>query len=227
MIAVGWGEGLDQAARLLNTLPDAEHLTVASPYHEVLQAQFVGHTVDLGDVDSADYAVLYVAATQRRLPNEALIDKLQGHASIGHVQIGGITYADVYPLDRGTFSDRLTVHHVELSPHVVTRGAPIGIRLTVTENSPTIIARGDLLAELTLINEDDGIAGSQTVVQLTPDDQPILVNMPAPSRRAQYLLRVRLRTNAQSGWQMVTTRPSGAAGDSDSIVFPSASVRVQ
>ena len=46
-IAVGWGEGLDQLAPALNERPDAEYLTVSTPYPEVLQGQIMGRAVDL------------------------------------------------------------------------------------------------------------------------------------------------------------------------------------
>ena len=56
----------------MNGLPGANRLTVSSPYPEVLAAQFVGQAVDLDAYDLADYAVTYVAASQRHLTDPNL-----------------------------------------------------------------------------------------------------------------------------------------------------------
>ena len=112
-ISVGWGEGLDQLAPVLNQRPDGSYLTVSTPYPEVLQAQIVGRAVDLDAYDVADYAVRYVAASQRHLTTPALDAALAGREPIQRVEIAGIPYAELYELDRPSFAGDLQVRQLE------------------------------------------------------------------------------------------------------------------
>lgn len=64
---LGWGEGLDSAASYLNSLPQADALTVASYYPSEFQSNFVGRTVPIHQQDSpsVDYVIVYRAMFER------------------------------------------------------------------------------------------------------------------------------------------------------------------
>ncbi len=77
-VPVGWGEGLEQAALYLNSLPDAESFTVSSWYSDIFQPYFVGQWASFSDDGrgqlSADYVVFYINQMQRQKPYAGLID---------------------------------------------------------------------------------------------------------------------------------------------------------
>lgn len=103
LMAVGWGEGLDQAAAYLNQKPEADRLTVAAWYGDSSFAPFFkGHTLDYfrqkGNVLAADYVVVYVYQRQRRLPDEGLYNFLARQGPPEHViELNGVPYAWIYP----------------------------------------------------------------------------------------------------------------------------------
>lgn len=73
----GWGEGLDEAARWLNTHPLADVLTVASWYPGVLSTYFNGKTMSLSSRDDhrVGFVVLY-SNMQGRAPDTIASDVL-------------------------------------------------------------------------------------------------------------------------------------------------------
>jgi len=83
VLQIGWGEGLDEAARYLNAMPGAEGMTVASWYERVFSEFFVGKTIYIedratisrGEVQSildADLIVIYYHQFQRAMPENLL-----------------------------------------------------------------------------------------------------------------------------------------------------------
>ena len=105
IMMVGWGEGLDQAARYLNSISIAKGVRVLSWYGEGCFSYFyAGATDTFGDdyaytnLRSTDYVVLYVNEWQRRLPGEKFLDIFQRLSPEHVVRIGGIEYARIYNL---------------------------------------------------------------------------------------------------------------------------------
>jgi len=222
LISVGWGEGLDQAAQTLNALPDARTITVASPYPEVLQAQFAGRAVDLDAYDLADYAVRYVAADQRQLTDATLGAALESRQPLSRVEIAGIPYAEVYALERPTFADGLRLSQIAVSPSLTTRGGNVSVQLAWEGTAP-----GDLEAELSLVDAGDGTPLSTALVPVVADGQPHVAIVKAPNRRDKYVLAVRMRDRRDGQWQPVSVWPLGPWHDPDRLFFRSAWVRVQ
>lgn len=112
ILQIGWGEGLDQAARYLNAKPGAEHMTVASWYERVFSEFFVGRTIniedqvrisknEIEDILSADYIVIYYHQLQRGMP-ENLLEIIGDQDPIHRVWINGLEYVRIY--DPATFS---------------------------------------------------------------------------------------------------------------------------
>jgi len=101
--AVGWGEGLEQAAAWLNAQPDITGVTVATVRTEPLQAYLRSGVQAIAPLatgfdSQTGYAVVYLTDVQG---GEALspFDLLYGRAPPAHeVVIHGITYAWIYQL---------------------------------------------------------------------------------------------------------------------------------
>ena len=93
-IAVGHGEGLDQAARYINTQPDASEARVAvySLLCEHFQALIRGTAIRHDRAGPATYVVDYITARQR--DRRARVDLVQPPADV--VWINGLDYVRVY-----------------------------------------------------------------------------------------------------------------------------------
>jgi hypothetical protein len=115
VMLIGWGEGLDEAARYLNQKPDATELTV-SVWYDVgpFSYFFEGESLYIPivpDVEprrlerllSADYAVIYYHQWQRNTP-QPLLDILALETPEYIVQIDGLEYARVYDLQGGSLA---------------------------------------------------------------------------------------------------------------------------
>jgi len=108
VMMIGWGEGLDQAARYLNTKPNAEDLRVMTHYPDGSVSYFFdGKARDLPDVwegpdadqmDGIDYLILYVHQWQRQIPDPAMVDYFSTKIPEFVVKIDGLEYARVYNL---------------------------------------------------------------------------------------------------------------------------------
>jgi hypothetical protein len=112
MMMIGWGEGLDEAARYLNSISGARGFKVISWYGEgSFSYVFKGFTADL-DLDftpesfkKADYAVLYISQIQRGLPNQAVLDYFDTLTPIKTIWLNGFPYAQIYSLRAEQGSD--------------------------------------------------------------------------------------------------------------------------
>jgi 4-amino-4-deoxy-L-arabinose transferase-like glycosyltransferase len=104
IVPVGWGEGLDQAARYLNLKENALDLRVASEFGEGFAPFFVGETRpwrEKSDADimpwyTTDYAVLYIGELQTSTPNEATVRYFRSLEPQYTVHLNGIEYAWIY-----------------------------------------------------------------------------------------------------------------------------------
>lgn len=108
LMQVGWGEGLNEAAAYLNTLPNAESLKVVSWYSTTFEPYFKGQAIYKIDDDkisrspkpglAADYVVFYINQTQRLLPSEGALQYFRASASpVYTVTLNGLDYAWIYP----------------------------------------------------------------------------------------------------------------------------------
>jgi 4-amino-4-deoxy-L-arabinose transferase-like glycosyltransferase len=107
VINVGYGEGLDQAARYLEAQPNASELTVLSWYGTgPFSYYFSGSVLDMlirsawdssnaKRLDSSDYVVTYVSQWQKGM-TKALVDTLSRIEPEHIVVINGAEYAKVY-----------------------------------------------------------------------------------------------------------------------------------
>ncbi|HZD57329.1 MAG TPA: phospholipid carrier-dependent glycosyltransferase [Anaerolineales bacterium] len=105
-LMIGWGEGLDQAARYLNSKPGAERLRVMAHYsYGCFSYFFKGETVNFVDgwnettrdqLKDVDYAVVYVHQWQRNGPDPEVLAYFASKTPEHIVWIDGIDYAQVY-----------------------------------------------------------------------------------------------------------------------------------
>ena len=108
VMMIGWGEGLDQAARYLDSLPGVERLRVMSHYPDGSFSYFFeGETIaqidhweglESSQFDNVDYFVLYDHQLQRQQPDRELLAYFESQTPEYIVRINGLEYARVYNL---------------------------------------------------------------------------------------------------------------------------------
>jgi hypothetical protein len=102
---VGWGEGLDQAARYLNALPRTNKERAIAWYGDGCFSYFFdGTTVPIGldfllsDLRGTDFVVLYLNQWQRGLPSAEFMAYFEQLKPSHVVRIDGVEYVRVYNL---------------------------------------------------------------------------------------------------------------------------------
>jgi hypothetical protein len=110
VMQIGLGEGLDQAARYLNTKHKPGQLRVISWYGDAPFAYFFkGKTINmpedatLTDLQNADYVVFYYHQIQRQIPSSMVLEFFDAQTPEYTVSINGLDFAKVYNLDDITF----------------------------------------------------------------------------------------------------------------------------
>ncbi|MBI1879254.1 MAG: glycosyltransferase family 39 protein [Chloroflexi bacterium] len=99
-VNIGWGEGLDLAARYLNDLAGQNPPQVAAWYSNQFAPYYHGHTIDLSDQSSTltgDYTVFYVNQVQRGFPSREILTYFRQREPAHIIKLGGIEYAWIYP----------------------------------------------------------------------------------------------------------------------------------
>jgi hypothetical protein len=104
---IGWGEGLDQAARYLNDKAEGDNLRVLAWYPDGSFSYFFdGETVGSAaewvetkaELDHSDYAVLYANQWQRYLPFPQYVDYFDRYKPEETIYIDGLEYIRIYNL---------------------------------------------------------------------------------------------------------------------------------
>lgn len=119
VMLIGWGEGLDQAARYLNAKPDAEQLSVSAWYGdgpfsyyfagEQRPIRFNSNITNIIRWLTTDYVVLYANQWQRRLPTEELLNYFAEQTPEKVVTIDGLEYVRIYNVRDAPPPDYLAV----------------------------------------------------------------------------------------------------------------------
>jgi hypothetical protein len=109
IMMIGWGEGLDQAARYLNEKHDSNKMRVISWYGDGCFSYFFqGKTIPfyttkdmsnakIKEILDLDYAVIYIQQRQREIP-KSLINFLNQEIPEYSVWINDIEYVRIYNL---------------------------------------------------------------------------------------------------------------------------------
>jgi hypothetical protein len=105
---IGWGEGLDQAGRYLESLPQADSLQVMTNYPDGSVSYFFDGKlrdwlstwkgVEALRDRGVDFLVLYIGQRQRQNPDQNMMDFFAGQIPEFTARINGIDYAKVYNL---------------------------------------------------------------------------------------------------------------------------------
>jgi len=108
VMMVGWGEGLDQAARYLNQRPGSPKLRVASGVWNGTFSYFFRGQIERGPFladsesetgwDSSDYCIVYINELQRNRLPQALLNRLSHLTPVLVVQLQGLDYVRVYDI---------------------------------------------------------------------------------------------------------------------------------
>lgn len=105
VMMVGWGEGLDQAARYLNNKPDAQGLKVMSwyvdgPFSYIFQGQSLGTASEWEEtkrqLSRVDYVIIYIHQWQRQLPFSEMLKYFSGLQPEHTIYLNGLEYAQIY-----------------------------------------------------------------------------------------------------------------------------------
>ncbi|MGE3270639.1 MAG: glycosyltransferase family 39 protein [Chloroflexota bacterium] len=95
-IMVGWGEGLEQTAAYLNSLPNAKRLIASTQYHHVLRLPFNGQTVRVPSGVTVDYYVVYVNMVQRNTVPIPVSQAMATTEPVFTATVNGVPFAWVY-----------------------------------------------------------------------------------------------------------------------------------
>ena len=105
VMMIGWGEGIDQAARYLNGKPDAERMRVISWYPDGSFSYFFkGETLGAAPeweqtepiVFGSDYVVTYIHQWQRGLPFPEMLAYFSKQTPEQVIILNGLEYAQIY-----------------------------------------------------------------------------------------------------------------------------------
>ncbi len=132
-IIVGWGNGLDEAARYLNGKENATELRAASWYYGSFAPFFAGQSWPLSKRNlywqEVDYAVLYLNGVQRLLPNPDIVGYFRSLEPEHTVRFRGLEYAWIYRVPRPLPDVLLPMQHVQrvdLGDQILFLGYDIG-----------------------------------------------------------------------------------------------------
>ena len=130
LVRVGWGEGLDELGRWLNTQPDvhASHLGVR--YTATIFPYFQGD-ISSPVSDELDYVGFYIKQSQSGYPAPEILAYFEGKPVLHTVTLDGVDYAQVYdgPGMIRTAETGRPNWPIAFRPHTIY--APIGDRLTL------------------------------------------------------------------------------------------------
>ncbi|MFN8474268.1 MAG: glycosyltransferase family 39 protein [Anaerolineae bacterium] len=135
-LLVGWGEGYDQAATYLNSLPDAENLQVAARGVSQFAPLFVGETRSAPGFRpyQTDYVVLYLNEVQRQR-NQSLVNRYYNNPDehpLRVIDIDGINYAWIYTNTTATAPLAYISQNARPGDGFVVNGASLAARSTPT-----------------------------------------------------------------------------------------------
>jgi hypothetical protein len=94
-VKLGWGEGLDQVGRWLETRPEPAASRTGSYYASTLAPFYSGELAD-PTAPRLDYLVLYRKQRQGGVPSPTFIRYYENQGALHTVRLNGIDYAEVY-----------------------------------------------------------------------------------------------------------------------------------
>jgi hypothetical protein len=140
VLFVGWGEGLDQAARYLNQKENPADLTVAALPLEQFAPFFVGETAEWSEGEernlipwhTADYLVRYISFGFRARAYNYFCSLEPEHV----VRLNGLDYAWIYKVPDEVVSEAMPAQYpqlVQFGDSIMFLGHSLGVSSVVTE----------------------------------------------------------------------------------------------
>lgn len=215
VLFVGWGEGLDQAARWLNEQPDAKNLRVVSWYGNGPLSYFLSSREPVASFWSpdfwfdTDYAVVYVNQWQRRIPAPEAADFFANRTPAHTVTAGGLELARIYDLHGVTppdftglytasaadLTDQLRLAAYALGSHTFLSGDRFTIRLywkRLTPMTPGSTVTIRLIApnEAEVARSEHPLASDWSPNGILPDEHELTI--PGDAASGDYRLMLGL-----------------------------------
>jgi 4-amino-4-deoxy-L-arabinose transferase-like glycosyltransferase len=124
VMLVGWGEGLDQAARYLNNRDDPVKVQTATWYDSEFAPFYPGETLPLREVDAgnvipwllSDYVVSYLPQVQSNAPDEATVRYFRSLEPEHIIHLKGMDYAWVYRTPKALPDEVIPALHARKVP---------------------------------------------------------------------------------------------------------------
>jgi len=124
MMLVGWGEGLDQAARYLNEQKDPLAVSIATWHDTEFMPFYPGETLPLRELDAgnvlpwllSDYVVSYLPQVQSNVPNEATVHYFRSSEPEHTIHMKGVDYAWIYRTPQILPDEIVPASHVRRVP---------------------------------------------------------------------------------------------------------------
>ncbi len=130
VVRIGWGEGLDELGRWLNSQPDRAVSRVGARYTVALYPFYQG-SISSPISAELDYVAFYIKQSQSGYPSPEILAYFEQQPLLHHIELNGLEYTQVYqgpamvPIDP-TGSNKLPVAY-----RLHTIYAPLGQTLTV------------------------------------------------------------------------------------------------
>ncbi len=141
IVRVGWGEGLDEIGRWLDTQPDAPVEHVGARYTAALFPFYQGG-VSSPVSDELDYVAFYIKQSQSGYPAPEILAYFENQSPLHRVELNGIEYAQVYQ-GPGAIPIKIDAADMPLAYRPDTIYAPLGNQLNI-----------DLLWDMSPSNDD-------------------------------------------------------------------------
>jgi hypothetical protein len=135
LVKVGWGEGMEEAARYLNSLDNAGEATVATSYPQNFAPFFKGRFTKHHYDEPADYVLNYIRQVQNGYPYPEYWAYFASRQPIYTLRLGGIDYIWLYrgPLPtrvrNASFQGGLALMGYVLERPVVAPGQEVQVNL--------------------------------------------------------------------------------------------------
>jgi 4-amino-4-deoxy-L-arabinose transferase-like glycosyltransferase len=130
LVRIGWGEGLDEVGRWLNTQPEAIAGQAGARYTATLHPFYAG-TIASPIAEGLDYVVFYIKQTQSGYPEPEILAYFAAQQPLHRVTLNGIEYAQIYqgPAMQPVKKRAGVNLPIAFRPHTIY--APIGNQFTV------------------------------------------------------------------------------------------------
>jgi hypothetical protein len=130
LVGIGWGEGMDEVGRWLNTQPDAQVSTLGARYTATLHPFYAGQ-VSSPVKAGVDYVAFYIKQTQSGYPTPEILAYFEQQGALHRVKLAGIDYAQIYRGPAMILLDNRSRTDFPLAYRPYSLYAPIGGALTV------------------------------------------------------------------------------------------------